>query len=666
VTALLTAVLGAVVAQAPAAADAARAPGAADEAAARAAWSYFERNTHPRTGLVSSVEGYPSTTLWDLGSTLLATVAARDLGLLDEAAFDARISRALATVGALRLFEGELPNKAYHAATAAMTDYGNRPAPRGIGWSAVDLGRFVAALEVLATRHPAHAEAAARAVSRWRWCGLAAGGELYGAHRQPGGAVARLQEGRLGYEGYAARALARLGLDVSAAARPDRHAAEETILGMTIRRDARDRRRFGAVDALATDPFALDALELGAPAASQAALLASVFEVQKRRWERTGVVTAMGEDHVDREPWFVYGGIWANGKAWHTVDAAGDDVPGLRRALSTKAAFALAALHPGDPYARVLLDAVAPARDARGWYAGVYEDGATNRALTANTNAVVLEAILYARDGALLPAGGGPTPLARAVGAKAAACGAAPRIDRGGGGGAGALAPAGIGPGASPGAPPGAPVGTPLRSAGPRPFRVDGALYGGWRGVDRGLGGVVATIWPWRYGFLRLGAEATPDSPEGTSRLLWGVGWDDWHERTFFLHVDNWGPVRPDDVLSTREAEVNAGYRLPRLCATRRLCASPVASVTAPFKGGPYAMARVNVTIAGDFFVMGGVGRTLPGVLEGPPGTPGWRVVYGVGRWSWKPGSVFLTYYDWGPDSRSGNGILALGVNFAF
>ncbi|HVI93233.1 MAG TPA: DUF3131 domain-containing protein, partial [Anaeromyxobacter sp.] len=49
--------------------------------AARIAWRYFERNYHPATGLVNSVEGYPNTSMWDLGSTIFATVAARELGL---------------------------------------------------------------------------------------------------------------------------------------------------------------------------------------------------------------------------------------------------------------------------------------------------------------------------------------------------------------------------------------------------------------------------------------------------------------------------------------------------------------------------------------------------------------------------------------------------------
>ena len=80
--------------------------------AARIAWRYFERNTQPSTGLVSSVEGYPSTTAWDLGSSIFATLAARELGLLDDAGLERRLRLVLRTLEALPLFEGALPNKA--------------------------------------------------------------------------------------------------------------------------------------------------------------------------------------------------------------------------------------------------------------------------------------------------------------------------------------------------------------------------------------------------------------------------------------------------------------------------------------------------------------------------------------------------------------------------
>jgi hypothetical protein len=636
-----------------------------DLEAARVAWRYFERNTHPATGLVSSVAGHPATTAWDLGSTVLALLAARELGLVGAEELDARLSAVLRTLERLPLFAGELPNKAYHAATAEMTDYANAPAPRGIGFSAVDLGRLVSALALAGDLHPEARDGIERALARWDTCRLARGGELTGVHPDGEGRLRRLQEGRLGYEQYAAKGLAILGLDTGRARSYGRHLAELPVLGVAVPHDARDRARFGAVDALVTEPWALDALEFGLDRAA-APLARRVFEVQKRRWERTGTVTALSEDHVDRAPWFVYDAIVADGVPWRTVDPAGREVRGLR-AVSTKAAFALAALHRDDPYARVLRAAVEGARDPeRGWRAGVYEGGAPNRALTANTNAVILEAVLFLRRGPLhaLCAGCEDRAAWRARLARLSARRFCPAEDPGAAGPGGSARPtraAALAP--APGLGPPGTLARPRRGGdGPR---ADGALLLTYRGRERQGAGGIATLWPWRSAFLRLGAEATPRSDLGGTRLLWGAGWDDWRGNTFSLTVHNWGPLRPEDAPGWRGAEANLGYKAPRGCLDW-LCIGSIASVTVPFAGGPYADVRVTFTFFGKWFAMGGVGRAIPDVYDPPGRVPEWRMVYGFGRWDWRPGTFFLTYHDWGPDWRARNGVLSAGVNWRF
>jgi hypothetical protein len=635
-------------------------------AAARVAWRYFEWNTHPTTGLVSSVQGWPSTSAWDLGSSVIAIVAAGELGLLPRADLDARLAAVLGTLERMDLFAGELPNKAYDASTARMTDYANVPAPGGIGFSAVDLGRLVSALVLAGDLHPEARDRVERVLARWNTCRLARDGELHGVHRDGDGNLRNLQEGRLGYEQYAAKALALLGLDTSRARTYARHLAELPVLGIPVPHDARDRARFGAVDALVTEPWALDALEFGLDAAA-VPLARRVFEVQKRRWQRTGLVTALSEDHVDRPPWFVYDAIVADGAPWRTVDPAGKEVSGLR-GVSTKAAFALAALHPDDPYAAVLRSTVNGARDPdRGWFAGVYERGGANRALTANTNAVILETILFRRRGPLHEACARCEERAawRARLARIAAGRTCPRADAGAAGPAGAppaselrgLVPgSGLGP---------APTASRPRASGEGP-RVDGALLLSYRGIEREGAGAIATAWPWRSAFLRLGGEATPSSPLGDSRLLWGFGWDDWRGNTVSLTVHNWGPLRPDDAPRWRGAEGNLGYKTPRLCLDW-LCLGSAASVTVPFAGGPYADVRATVTLWGKWFGMGGIGRSIPGVFD-PEGLtpPRWRLVYGFGRWDWRPGTFFVTYHDWGPTWRAHNGVLSVGVNWRF
>ena len=55
---------------------------------ARIAWKYFENNYQPKTGLVNAANQYPSTTMWDTGSSLGATIAAKEFGIITQKEFD--------------------------------------------------------------------------------------------------------------------------------------------------------------------------------------------------------------------------------------------------------------------------------------------------------------------------------------------------------------------------------------------------------------------------------------------------------------------------------------------------------------------------------------------------------------------------------------------------
>jgi hypothetical protein len=185
--------------------------------AARIAWRYFERNYHPATGLVNSVDGYPNTTMWDLGATVFATLAARELGLVDGATFDTRIETLLWTLAMQPLFQDELPNKAYDAATGRMADYANKPTTAGIGFSAIDLARLASSLSILAERAPEHRVAVARVLARWRYCRLLGDGELHGAIVDGGGRCRSSRRGGSGTSSTRRRASRGSGSDVPGA-----------------------------------------------------------------------------------------------------------------------------------------------------------------------------------------------------------------------------------------------------------------------------------------------------------------------------------------------------------------------------------------------------------------------------------------------------------------
>ncbi len=376
------------------------------EHVAKAAWKYFENNFQPTTCLYNSVNAYPSTTLWDTASAMGGLVAAFELGLVDTLEFDQTLSCMLDSLAKLTLVHGELPNKAYNTATLESVNYDNTPAE--IGFSAIDVGRLLTWLAIVKNRYPVHSAQVDRVVLRWHFCNVVdRSGALYGAAREADGNLVYLQEGRLGYEEYAAAGFQLWGFDTTEAARMDPR-EKKRIHGVKILHDARDPALFGAHDYVATDPYLLSGIELNWDRADDTTASDTwmsnhdvynqakrVYKVQHRRWKQTGVLTARTEHHVEGPPYFVYDTIYSDGVIWNTLADDGTRYPTLA-AVSTKTAIGLDILFD-TPYTHELASSVMPLVDPeRGLLEGYYEvDGRPIESLTANTNGVVLEALLY-------------------------------------------------------------------------------------------------------------------------------------------------------------------------------------------------------------------------------------------------------------------------------
>lgn len=372
---------------------------------ARIAWKYFENNYQPETGFVNAANKYPSTTMWDLASSLAATIAAHQLELIDDRTFDARIMKLLGGLGTMPLYRDEVPNKVYNTAKLEMVDYANKPSQFGIGSSALDLARLGTWLDNLSCMYPRHAISAQRVTHRWSYCRLVSDGQMFGAaYNKNTNEESMNQEGRLGYEQYGARNFTAMGFDLEVSkSYKNPFSTTIEIEGVRIPIDTRDPRKLGAFNYVVTESYALDAMEYGLEGELRP-LMNAIYEVQKRRWKRTGIVTAVSEDNVDRPPYFVYNTIYAAGSAWNTITDTGKDMEPLK-STSVKAAMSLAVLFPNDPYSQVLFDKVATAYDPeKGWYSGVYEGAlGYNTAITANTNGIILEALLYKMYGPLHP-----------------------------------------------------------------------------------------------------------------------------------------------------------------------------------------------------------------------------------------------------------------------
>ncbi len=373
---------------------------------ARTAWKYFERNWDQTTGLVNSVDQLPWTTIWDQGSAILGIHAAHQLGLITDQRFKQRMNQMLTTLETLSLPSTRLPNKAYDTQTARMCRLDFRADPKGeSGWSALDLARLLLGLHILRSHYPEFRPQINRIVQRWDLSKLEKAGWLYGSIPAANGQLQRVQEGRLGYEQYAATILQLWGIEATQALEHPPTLPIE-VDGVPMQVDQRQLSNSGASNYLTNDPYLLWALELGLPDRVKPQV-ENLLKVQEQRFDRSQILTAVNEDSLDRPPYFLYYSVHANGKNWQPVSAHGKVYPQLGF-LSTKAAFAWAALKPRSPYAQKLRQSVRSLADAqRGYFSGRYENTkyGINAAMNVNTNAVILESLLYEARG--------ESPLAR-------------------------------------------------------------------------------------------------------------------------------------------------------------------------------------------------------------------------------------------------------------
>jgi hypothetical protein len=109
------------------------------------------------------------------------------------------------------------------------------------------------------------------------------------------------QEGRLGYENYAAYGLKLWGLDVKQALDYKSNTAFVNLYGQGIPYDRRDASNSGANNYVLSEPYILDGIETGFQALPKA-YADRILAAQEARYQATQELTALTEDNLDRPP----------------------------------------------------------------------------------------------------------------------------------------------------------------------------------------------------------------------------------------------------------------------------------------------------------------------------------------------------------------------------
>jgi hypothetical protein len=381
----------------------------AEQAVARQAWQYFRHNWNDQTGLVNSVDGFTAVTLWDQAAAIAALVSAHELNLIAPDEFDAKLNRLLQTLASLPLYKNELPNKVYNSVTLLPVDYGQVNQRAEIGWSAIDLGRLALWLKIVETKYPQVRGQTAAVWQHWHIDRLTKNGQMYGTSVIKGKEQYH-QEGRLGYESYAAYGLHLWGLPLQQALDTQTNVAFVDLYQQAVPYDRRDYANSGANNYVLSEPYILAGIETGFRALPKH-YADRVLAAQAARYQATNHLTALTEDNLDRAPYFVYNTLYMNGKAWETSTDMRQSQNQLRF-LSAKAAIGWHVLYDTD-YTQKLMQFVTDHLKAdSGWYNGFYETlNQPNRSLTANNNGIILECLLYKQVGQpLIDWAGVPAP----------------------------------------------------------------------------------------------------------------------------------------------------------------------------------------------------------------------------------------------------------------
>jgi len=358
------------------------------------AWQFFERKSASIPGLAApniwrddqgKYESYDIVTMWDTGSMIVATVAARSLGLIDEAAFDTRIRGILDFLNrATYTYKGKaLPNFRSRMDNAKSVE---------AGYDATDTGRLFIALYVLDKATDGKYQIS-DLFKKWDIASTVRDGLM---NDIKGGKLSPARSNIYRY--YVSRGYALWAIDHNTVYTGETPGVSQSSTDAFL-------AELAGIGPIATEPSAVELVEIG-PSPFATTILDVLEKRQMERFTQTNKLTSVSETPIDRAPWFTYQGLdlsrdgedawtvypYLTEKRWQTPSFAAD-----HRVVNTKAAYLWLAVRPSDYSEKVWRYVREKAKAVEyGFHPGVYEaSGKPPMNIDLNTNATVLESIAY-------------------------------------------------------------------------------------------------------------------------------------------------------------------------------------------------------------------------------------------------------------------------------
>lgn len=358
---------------------------------AETAWRYFDAaRLGPNSAMVfgtamrigESVEGWPFSTMWDVGSLLLAHLEAYRIGLIAEARFGG------AVVAVRDMLLRDQRRGAQRPLPPIVVDLASGQRAED-GCDAIDVGRLLVALRAIEDFSQAEF-GLQRLVDGWTLGDVIRGGDL---HNVSGDDFTLVQANS--YAAYAAKGFRLWNFHVN-------DPYSDVVVEGRFDRTVEFLGDVAARGRIATEPHATEEIELGASPVTSA-IIDILYSAQLQRFNDTGIVTAISEGPIDREPWFTYEGFQLDldGYGAFVVDLSREDprfknlrfVEAVRR-VSTKACFLLRATRPGAYTSHLHRFARSYGQNTMGFSSGISElTGRALRTSDVNNSAIILESV---------------------------------------------------------------------------------------------------------------------------------------------------------------------------------------------------------------------------------------------------------------------------------